>query len=197
MKKLLLTLIPALTSLSFFMMFSGCGVAKVSPATHNAFKSHQKMYTQRNMFISIGRFGQPHIETTNYGVGQKIPVNSLITYKDMNSKEVSFMYQGKPVTLSNNKKYTKLNIADMLDRYFSKEAINLDAFSPYEKDAIKLGLIKKGMSKDAVLVSRGYPPAHKTASTELDTWKYWKHKYDKSVMYVNFEDNRVTSITQE
>jgi len=39
-----------------------------------------------------------------------------------------------------------------------------------EKTAIEKGDVVLGMSKDAVITSRGFPPAHKTASLKLDSW---------------------------
>lgn len=46
-------------------------------------------------------------------------------------------------------------------------------FSPDVIDAIKKGIVIEGMSKDAVIVSYGYPPEHKTPSLENNEWFYW------------------------
>ena len=46
-------------------------------------------------------------------------------------------------------------------------------FSLEEIDAIKQGIVNKGMRKKAVIVSYGYPPEHKTPSLDHDDWVYW------------------------
>src|SRR2546428_11240022 len=49
--------------------------------------------------------------------------------------------------------------------------------TPAEIKAIKAGQIQAGMSKKAVILAAGYPPEVATASTRLDTWKYWRHRF--------------------
>jgi hypothetical protein len=39
--------------------------------------------------------------------------------------------------------------------------------------AVRAGKVAIGMSKEEVLVSLGYPPAHQTPSLDASQWKYW------------------------
>jgi len=179
--------------------FSGCGGAKLSPAVEKAFNSHQEMYTKRNMFISkYGRFGTRIIQTTNYGNGQVIPVNSKVKLKDVNSKQVSFIYDGSVIILQNIPKYSGTTIDQMVKRYFSPKKVDLSKFTKLEMEAIKsptsAGRVVVGMSKEAVLVSRGYPPTHATISPKSNTWKYWESKFDTRL--VEFKDNKVVRIIE-
>jgi len=48
------------------------------------------------------------------------------------------------------------------------------------------------MSKDAVLVARGFPPAHETPSIRMDAWRYWKSGNDTRV--VRFDGDRVSAV---
>lgn len=41
------------------------------------------------------------------------------------------------------------------------------------RDAVRAGKVAIGMSKEEVLVSLGYPPAHQTPSLDAPQWKYW------------------------
>lgn len=41
------------------------------------------------------------------------------------------------------------------------------------RDAVRAGKVAIGMSKEEVIVARGYPPAHQTPSLDLPQWKYW------------------------
>jgi hypothetical protein len=45
-----------------------------------------------------------------------------------------------------------------------------------EIQAIKEGQIYEGMSKEAALITYGYPPEHQTNSLDEDEWLYWKNK---------------------
>lgn len=177
---------------------SGCGGAGLTPQVQKAFDTKQEMYTQRNMFIStIGRFGQKIIDTTNYGNGIVIPVNTKVKFKDINAKQMSFTYNGSLVILRNIPKYSNTNMDQMVKRYFAPKKVNLAKFTKKERDAINKGgvmdsRVAVGMSKEAVLVSRGYPPSHATSSIKSDTWKFWEHKFN--TILVQFKDNKVVKI---
>ena len=62
-----------------------------------------------------------------------------------------------------------------LARYFGPACpqAELDALTPLEKDAVRLGVVKKGMRKQAVILAAGYPPLRDTPSLDLTTWRYW------------------------
>ena len=176
----------------------GCGGAKLSPQVQQAFEKKQEMYTQRNMFIStIGRFGQKVIDTTNYGNGVVIPVNTKVKFKDINARQMSFTYNGSMVILKNTPKYSNTNMEQMVNRYFAPKKVNLAKFTKAEREAIHNASIVSdrvavGMSKEAVLVSRGYPPAHATSSTKADTWKFWENRFNTTL--IHFKNNKVVKI---
>ncbi|MCW8838453.1 MAG: hypothetical protein OQJ77_01685 [Thiovulaceae bacterium] len=199
MEKILRTISAVLAMGIIGFTLSGCGGAKLSPQVQQAFEKKQEMYTQRNMFIStIARFGQKIIDTTNYGNGIVIPVNTKVKLKDVNAKQISFTYNGNLVILRNIPKYSNTTIDQMVKRYFAPNKVNLAKFSKKERDAINNGSVIEsrvvvGMSKDAVLVSRGYPPTHATPSIKSDTWKFWEHKFNTTL--VQFKDDKVVKIT--
>jgi len=49
----------------------------------------------------------------------------------------------------------------------------IDALTPLEKEGVRLGAVKKGMRKQAVILAVGYPPLRDTASLDLPVWRYW------------------------
>ena len=207
----------------FGLGFSGCGGSGLSPNVATAFDTKQDMYVQRNMFISgFGRYGQRYIETTNYGNGEMIPVNSRVTFKDINSRQMSFIYNGRTIILKNIPKYSNTTMDQMVQRYFSANEVNLDIYTKDERKAIlteeasmvgSAGSVRVtpfgihsvvpistvvaskifvGMSKEAVLISRGYPPTHATSSINSNRWKYWDAKHDARI--IEFKDNKVSNI---
>jgi len=151
------------------------------------FAPNEEMYTQCNMHAYRGR-----VDTVNYGVGIFIPANSKVTLLESNSNKIKFLYKGKTITLLNKEKYSGLDIEQIFHRYFGKKKVDLNKFTKKEKKAIKSGRVIKGMSKKAVLVALGHPPAHATPSLESDEWKYWKSRWN--TMIVIFKNGKVVSI---
>jgi hypothetical protein len=56
---------------------------------------------------------------------------------------------------------------------------------PATADAIKNGVLKLGMTKEQVLMARGYPPGHKTPSVEADAWTYWSSRFINATLVFN------------
>ncbi|KXS52578.1 MAG: hypothetical protein AWU57_3040 [Marinobacter sp. T13-3] len=152
-------------------------------------KEGKTAVTQINMWSYKGE-----LETTHYAVDTLIPVNSEVQIMDTSSKTITFRVvdTGMEVTLVNKQKYTGMGIDGIYDRYFGDSKVNLSKFSNLEREAIENGRVVPGMSKDAVLVARGYPPAHRTPSLESDSWRYWQSRFNTIV--VNFDDGKVVNI---
>lgn len=179
----------AIVGLSF--MFSGCGPAKLSPEVQETFTKQATMYTTRNMHYNLGRRGAKIIDTTNYQVGILLPVNSEVTMKDVNAKQIVFLYQGNEIILSNAAKYTGVGISEIAEQYFSATKVNLSKFSKDEQKAIASASLVKGMSKKAVLIALGTPPAHRTPNVDMDTWTYWRNRW--TTFIVSFQNGKVIS----
>lgn len=182
----------AVIGLSFVL--SGCGGAKLSPTVQKAFDNNEKMYTQLNMHLNPGRGGIQTVETTNYSVGILVPVNSEVVLSSVDAKKLIFTYNGMQVTLINKAKYTGLNMEQTVNRYFSEKKVDLSKFSEMERSAIETAEVKAGISKEAMLVLRGYPPVHATSSLKSDSWKFWENRWN--TVLVQFENNKVTKITE-
>jgi hypothetical protein len=60
----------------------------------------------------------------------------------------------------------------------------LDALTPVEKEGLRLGIAKKGMRKEAVILAIGYPP--RRAALKQLSWRY-DLPYDRSFT-VYFDD---------
>jgi hypothetical protein len=62
-----------------------------------------------------------------------------------------------------------------------------------DQEGIQAGQAKVGMTKQGVMIALGYPAKHRTASTDLNAWVYWKNRFN--MLTVNFgEDGKVVSI---
>ncbi|MBF0265897.1 MAG: SHOCT domain-containing protein [Gammaproteobacteria bacterium] len=63
---------------------------------------------------------------------------------------------------------------------------------PFEINAIREGTVVPGMSKDAVLISYGYPPEHQTPTLKSNSWKYWASRTGRYSVEFN-HSNKVVS----
>jgi len=169
------------------LLLSGCGVAKLSPEVQKTFDNNVTMYTTRNMHYNFSR-SRKVIDSTNYQVGTLIPVNAKVQMKSVNAKQIVFLYKNQEIALRNIAKYSGVGINEIATRYFSMNKVNLNKFTAKEQKAIRSAQLVPGMSKDAVIVSLGTPPAHVTPTLDMDQWKFWKNRW--STFLVNFEKGK-------
>ncbi|MBN1550994.1 hypothetical protein JW979_05980 [bacterium] len=75
---------------------------------------------------------------------------------------------------------------------FSENTLNLDAYNPEKLDAIISGTVQKGMTRDEVLLTLGYPLRTETPTLNRNVWKYSIDKnHSISILY---RDDRVVNI---
>jgi len=167
--------------------FSGCGAAKVEVPQYLT----GKVYTQVTMWEEKG-----HISTLNYSVGRKIPVNTEVKILSMSSKGIVFedvRIPGIKLSLDNIEKYSQTPTAQLAPLYFAPTKVDLSKFTKKEQNFIKSfdGFYNDGagISKEALIVARGYPPKHMTQTLKYDTWKYWRNR--RVTKNVGFENNKL------
>ena len=169
------------------IFMSGCGAAKISPQQQSVIDNHTVLYTQRSMWIDTNR-----VYGTNFSKALHVPINSPVKIVSLNAKRIIFEFLGAPVTYYVTTKHTRLDTAQTLDRMFLTKKVDLSKFSASTKKNIMAGKVVKGMSKEAVLLSRGYPPMHQTLSLKANSWKYWYHRFKTSS--ITFKNNKVVSL---
>jgi hypothetical protein len=162
-----------------------------SAASHASDLEGKSFYTQVNMHSLKGKA----VTWVNYAVDTLIPVNSEVEVVSVGGwGGLTFRVKDADTTLKlKNKRHSGLSDEEWALKHFGEQKVSLDKFSKAERDAIAGGTVVVGMSKDAVIVSRGYPPAHKTPSLDSPNWIYWTNKWDR--IEVTFgADGRVSKI---
>ena len=116
--------------------------------------------------------------TTNYRVGVLLPANSKVTFVAGNNKRLKLRREnGTEVLIDNVAKHTGESMEQAFDKLLSPTPLDLEQFTEDEREAIALGQVRKGMSRDAVLTALGYPPVTGTPTLEQRTWKYWRSRW--------------------
>jgi len=135
------------------------------------------------------------LASLNYKIGVLIPIGSIVENLEIGSSELKFIVKdiNSRVTYKVVKRYEPLVTGqDLFERSITTKTFEsiTEGISFRFKEAIKSGMVLKGMSKSNVLLAFGYPPAHQTPSLDLDTWIYW-HTKSKRILVEFDADGKV------
>lgn len=170
--------------------------AQKEPLDHRFSDDSAKlMYVKHGFFEEKGKS-----VATNYGVKNCYPVNSAFKVrldKGLFSTDIiaTSLKTGQRIVIENPKKYTKISTEKLLDRMFGEKKRNIGKHSAAVLKAIHKCRIIKGMTKDEVILARGYPPAHVTPSFSMNTWQYWYRRLEYG--QVIFKDGKVSDIVND
>jgi hypothetical protein len=115
--------------------------------------------------------------TTNYWRGTLVSINTQVTLVSMNDKKMVLrLPSGEKVKIENVEKYSKRSMQTISRDILTTRPVPLDSFSEPIAAAIKMGEMQLGMTKEQVVMARGYPPGHKTPSLDNDHWIYWNSR---------------------
>lgn len=162
-------------------------------ASNSAFADFEvgsTMYTTHGFFTEKGKS-----YTTNYRAGICIPRGSKITVIKVTKKYADILVDrfniGK-VRLFNPVKHSRLSTEMYLNRMLSKKALGFRKYAKKKRDYIQSCRLSVGMSKNEVIASVGYPPAHVTPTIEMNQWKYWKKRFNTEMLYFSKSNNLQT-----
>ena len=128
------------------------------------------------------------INGTNFSRGTFIPINTSVNIVSIDKKFVFFKLENKIIMTFNVQKYTQLDNKGFFQRQFENTKVDLSNYSKEVKQNILQGRVKEGMSKSAVLLTRGYPPLHMTPALDSNRWQYWEESAHSHYYY--FVDNK-------
>jgi hypothetical protein len=116
--------------------------------------------------------------TTNYWVGALVPINSKVTLTSLGSKSMQIRIENtnQVVTIENVQKYSQKDMAAIARNMLTREPVAIEKFDEKTAKNIRNGILARGMTKEQVVMTRGYPPGHKTPSLELERWQYWNNR---------------------
>ena len=184
---------------SIFIVFLYCAIVGASSLYADDITA-EKIYTSYNMW-----YEKPYrMHCINYKVGKRIPAGSIVSTAKLIKEIPDFNGPGDGssseeqyivFTLAGDDQEYKVyfvrryhprkNIDDYFKLMFSGQPLDerMSGFSEEEKEAVRGGYLVAGMSRDAVLISYGYPPEHKTTNLESDSWVYWINRFKKKFFH--------------
>jgi len=130
--------------------------------------------------------------TTNYGRGVVVPINTPVKIVSMSGSLLVLKRgdTGQEIKVKNEEKYTKKSIKEIAALMLASDKTPIEQVPEPFATAIRNGEMRKGMTKELVLMARGYPPAHETPSIEGDRWVYWSSRFVKQTIV--FTDGRLS-----
>ena len=161
----------------------------------NAASAADRLYTAYNIWFE----SPTKVYSTNYQKGNILPAGSEV--KDVKRSKDKLEFTDVTLDLRFtfefvDKHHPGLTGEQWMARFLTTQdfAALSQGLTSEEIKAIRAGEMKAGMSKKAVLLAAGYPPEVGTASTKLDTWKYWRHRFGSYP--VRFSEGKVESSEQ-
>ena len=127
-------------------------------------------------------------KTTNYARGTIVPINTPVKLISMSGSKLTLkrLDTGQEIKVENEDKYTKKSIPEIAALMLSAEKTPIEKLPEEVASAVRNGDMRKGMTKELVLLARGHPPAHETPSIEGDRWVYWSSRFVKqTIVFVN------------
>lgn len=151
----------------------------------------QFVYTQTNLW-----YENPMKILALFHKGTMLPVGTKVKITDIGGSAIEFTREDG-MEFRVYTKYYKMDGDEFAKLLFNTNnpmtnGGKFQKFSKMEREQIKLGQIKKGMSRDAVIMSYCYPPRHKNPDINASTWQLWKNRWDRLV--VTFANNKISYI---
>jgi len=161
------------------------------------------LFTAYNMWYETGK--ENAMWCINYKKGAMIPAATEVKDVRIVEAETGRFQGGSGLAISfitvddeqkymvnfNQKFHPGTDIEDYLDRMFTNKTFDqlTEGMTAKEIEGIKKGVVKIGMSKQAVIISYGYPPEHKTGSPDEDVWIYWMSRFQSKP--IHFDENNL------
>ena len=176
-----------LSLVATLIIFSGC-VSIPEPIAEPCYTAHNIWFEDPQEIFAI-----------NYKRGVLIPAGTKVNNIKMftNTLLIRFTAEGfGRLSIEIVPRWQPgLTTKKLVDRTFSSQVFEemIIGFTDQEIELIKKGEVDTGMSKNAVLISYGYPPLHKTRSLNNKIWFYWLSR-TRQQMIVFDENWRVSQI---
>jgi hypothetical protein len=140
-----------------------------------------KPLENRNLFTCCNiHYEGEEITDANYFVGAKLPPGTPVRIENLTADSVVFVAGEVKLTLTHQLGKKDEPMQRYVDKIFvpASPRSKIDSYPPPVRRAIDGGRVERGMTRDQVLASLGYPPADRTPSLPDRTWIYWYNRWN-------------------
>lgn len=155
------------------------------------------VYTSYNLW-----YEKPdHMYSTGFHVGRMIPAGTQVT--NVRIQRGYILFNTAPDGMSYKMEFVQkhhpgASINQFTARLFTPRSLGelTEGFNENEMTAVKQGMLRPGMRKNAVLVAYGYPPEILTSSLQSGVWLYQKNRFQKNQVQFG-EDGNLSGATMD
>jgi len=121
---------------------------------------------------------------TNPGPGHVLfPVNTAVRVSSFSRWRagrgffLTAVDEGKKIAYEFHKQRMGMTIDEYVKLITSPKQVSLKGLSKKDREGIRLGQARVGMSKKGVMMALGYPACHRTPSLEDGVYVYWQSRF--------------------
>lgn len=137
------------------------------------------------------------IVTLNYQWAAIIPTCSSVTVAKISSKKLTFEYKGQLYEFmqESHTENAGVSFQKAMRAFFGKACDNekLQSLSELDKEGVREGRPKVGMTREGILFAMGRPPFHANPTLTGPAWIYWRNRFS-SMQLIFDADGKVMSI---
>lgn len=140
-------------------------------------------------------FEKPTVLDVNYQQGVLIPFGTRVRVTKVRGSAATFEAPGQqPITVVLKYGRKALDMETFVHRLFVEKdpKASLARASKKVREQVESGTVEPGMTREQVLMSLGYPPAHRTPSLSSPQWTYWQNRWVSFVVW--FDGDRVSRV---
>jgi len=167
---------------------AGCGGSQYAPLFVD-----KTFYLCCNMYYPAPetRFNDANFQFA----GTFIPLGTQVKVTKLTEDEAVFQDVGTNTAYTFVQRYSTVPLASLMKVWLVKEdpKPKVEQLDVQARSLIYAGRVEPGMTKHQVVMSLGFPPQHKTPSTALDVWIYFKRSM--SPYSVIFKEGVVIAVT--
>lgn len=180
-----------------------CSLLFLSAAPGIAEISSLKSWKNKTVYSKVGIHAEwkrdfyKSYSTNHIGLRDFFPVNTKFQIDSINEDgiELKIAETNNVLKIEYVKKHNQISMDDYLNRTFSSEMITLsDKLTADEKTGIAKGELKLGMSRQAIFLAIGYPPASLNSNFNGSAILYEKKRFNKVELI--FEADKLAKIRE-
>jgi hypothetical protein len=140
----------------------------------------QRIVDDRTLYTCCNlHYQASDINDANYWVGHTLPAGTPVRIQKLAKDSVTFTTGDQQLTLTQEHGAKLEPFSQYLDKVLtaSDPRPRIGAYPPAVRRAIDKARVERGMTRDQVILSLGYPPAHRTPSLNEREWTYWYNRW--------------------
>jgi hypothetical protein len=171
---------------AFIIVFSLVLLLVVFSLPSTSLAAGEIVYLKYNVhaFQKGSGYNSSYANWTNPGPGHVLfPVNTAVRVSSFSRWRagrgffLTTVDDGKKISYEFHKKRMGMSIDEYVKLITSPKKVSLERFSKKDREGIRLGKARVGMTKEGVMMALGYPACHKTPSLEDGVYVYWQSRF--------------------